>query len=68
MGEEDQKRYIKITKIGIIFCVRLATFGMTTFHLRFPYLETLDWAEKNQPGTKSVAYYKQSLITEEKVL
>ncbi len=34
---QRSERYIKITKIGIIFCRHLATFGTTTFHVRFPY-------------------------------
>jgi hypothetical protein len=30
------ERYIKIMKIGIIFCGHLATFGTMTFHIHFP--------------------------------
>jgi hypothetical protein len=35
-GRRRSERYIKITKIGIIFCGHLATFGTMTFHVRFP--------------------------------
>ncbi len=41
-GRRRSERYIKITKIGIIFCRHLATFGMMTFHVRFPYSFTFE--------------------------
>ncbi len=39
MGKGDQQRYIKITKIEIIFEDTWRHLAMMTFHLRFPYNE-----------------------------
>jgi hypothetical protein len=39
-GRRRSERYIKITKIGIIFCGLLATFGTMTFHVCFPYIHS----------------------------
>ncbi len=38
MGKRDQQRYIKITKIEIIFADAWQHSVTMTFHLRFPYL------------------------------
>jgi hypothetical protein len=37
MGKGDQQRYIKITKIEIIFAGAWRHLVIATFHLRFPY-------------------------------
>jgi hypothetical protein len=63
MGAEDHKRYIKIMKIGIIFCGRLATFGTTTFHLCFPYQV---YAETACLGTNTLAYFAAASLTKPK--
>jgi len=52
-GRRRSERYIKITKIGIIFCRCLATFGTMTFHLRFPCQV---YAETACLGTNTLAY------------
>ncbi len=41
MGKGDQQRYIKITKIEIIFADAWWHLVMTTFHLHFPYMSPL---------------------------
>ena len=40
MGKGDQQRYLKITKIEIIFADAWQHLVTTTFHLHFPYLTT----------------------------
>jgi predicted ATP-dependent endonuclease of OLD family len=39
MGKKDLQRYIKITKIEIIFADTLQHLVMTTFRVRFPYIK-----------------------------
>ncbi len=39
MGKGDQQRYIKITKIEVIFADSWQYLVTTTFHLRFPYCD-----------------------------
>ena len=49
MGKGDQQRYIKITKIEIIFADAWQHLVMMTFHLRFPYLQPSQMFE-SEPG------------------
>ena len=40
MGKKDLQRYIKITKIEIIFADTLQHLVMTTFRVCFPYIKS----------------------------